>query len=298
MQRPWVAIQRNPRSGSGSRSAVLRELIGHLRRVGLRPRLFSRRERLQQHLADPGRRNGLVCIVAAGGDGTVGDVINRFPGVPVAILPLGTENLLARYLGITRSGRFVAEMIAAGKTRLIDACMAGERRFVLMASCGFDADVLHRLDARRSGHITKRSYLQPICESLRKYEYPELRMYMDDAQTPLTGRLAVIMNLPVYALGLPVARSARADDGLLDVRIFQRHSAFQMIRYFTMVARGRHEQLSDVVCVQARRIRIESDRPVPVQVDGDPAGSTPIEIGIVPVAVELFIPANDGNNPC
>lgn len=297
MQQPWVAIQRNPRSGSGPRSAVLRELIGHLRKAELKPRLFSRRERLQRYLADPDHRNGLVCIVAAGGDGTVGDVINRYPGVPIAILPLGTENLLARYLGITRSGRLVAEMIAAGKTRHIDACFAGDRRFVLMASCGIDADVLLRLNARRSGHITKRSYLQPIVESLRKYEYPEFRMYLDDDQTPLTGRLAIMMNLPVYALGLPVARSARGDDGLLDVRIFQRHSAFQMMRYFYMVAWGRHENLSDVICVKARRIRVESNQPVPVQVDGDPAGSTPVEIGIVPAAVELLAPANHETSP-
>ena len=297
MQQPWVAIQRNPRSGSGPRSAVLRELIGHLRKAGLKPRLFSRRERLQRYLADPDHRNGLVCIVAAGGDGTVGDVINRYPGVPIAILPLGTENLLARYLGITRSGRLVAEMIAAGKTRHIDACFAGDRRFVLMASCGIDADVLLRLNARRSGHITKRSYLQPIVESLRKYEYPEFRMYLDDDQTPLTGRLAIMMNLPVYALGLPVARSARGDDGLLDVRIFQRHSAFQMMRFFYMVAWGRHENLSDVICVKARRIRVESNQPVPVQVDGDPAGSTPVEIGIVPAAVELLAPANHETSP-
>ncbi len=293
MSKRWVAIQRNPRSGSGQRRALLLELIACLRGHGLRPRIFSRRERLQEYLTNPDRRASLVCIVAAGGDGTAGDVINRYPGVPVAVLPLGTENLLARYLGIKRSGRFVADMIAAGRTRHIDLGVAGDRRFSLMASCGFDADVLQRTHARRTGHITKLSYLQPIGISLRKYEYPEMRVYLDGADVPIACRVAVISNLPVYAFGLPFARSARGDDGQLDVRLFQRHSAFQMFRYFYMVARGKHEQLPDVICAQAQRVRIESDQPVPAQIDGDPAGSTPIEISIEPGACELFVPPDE-----
>ena len=293
MSKRWVAIQRNPRSGSGQRRALLLELISRLREHGLRPRIFSRRERLQEYLTNPDSRASLVGIVAAGGDGTAGDVINRYPGIPVAVLPLGTENLLARFLGIKRSGRFVADMIAAGQTRHIDLGVADDRRFSLMASCGFDADILQRTHARRTGHITKMSYLQPILISLRKYKYPEMRVYLDGADAPISCRVAVITNLPIYGFGLNFARSARADDGRLDVCLFQRHSAFQMFRYLYKVARGKHEQLSDVVCAQAQHVRIESDQPVPAQIDGDPAGETPIDIGIEPGACELFVPSDE-----
>ena len=108
MKRPWVAIQRNPTSGTGTRRGVLLELIRELKRRGIRPRLFASRERMQAKLADPAAREHLVCVLAAGGDGTIGDVVNRYPGLPLATLPLGTENLLAKYLRIQPSGAQVA----------------------------------------------------------------------------------------------------------------------------------------------------------------------------------------------
>ena len=294
--RPWIAIQQNPQSGAGPNRKRILELVSHLRRLGIRPRVFTDRGRLEQRLKRPQSRQELVCIVAAGGDGTVADVINRFPGLPVAILPLGTENLLARYLGIPRSGRAVAELIEAGRTRRLDLGDLNGRRFVLMASFGFDADVVHRTDARRTGHIRKADYLQPIWRSLRKYRHPELRGYVGDAETPVTARLAVVANLPAYAMRLRIAGSARGDDGLLDLRLFQRGSAFQMLRYFYKVLVGAHERLQDVQLARAARIRIVSDVPVPVQTDGDPAGRTPAEIRVLPGELEVFVPKTEIND--
>jgi len=288
--RPWVAIQRNPTSGSGRRNALLLELVEHLRRAGLRPRLFASRERLDRVLSDEQQRDELVGIVAAGGDGTVGDIINRFPGTPIAILPLGTENLLARYLHIPASGQAVAEMIAAGRRRQIDLCSLGERRFTIMASFGFDADVVHRTHSRRRGHIRKWHYVQPILQSLRTYTYPELRIFADDDPDPIVARLAVLVNLPMYAIGLPVARSAVADDGLVDLRLFEQGSTFAMAHYFYKLTTGGHEALQDVRSGRAARVRIESDEAVPIQIDGDPAGCTPAEVRVLPGELDVFVP--------
>lgn len=286
----WVAIQRNPRSGTGARRRELLELIRELKRRGLRPRVFSRREKLDERLRNPAARESLKCVVAAGGDGTISDVINRVQDVPIAVLPLGTENLLAKYLGVPASGRAVAEIIAAGQTRPIDVCTAGSRRFLLMASLGFDAEVVRVLHDARRGNITKLTYFQPIWQTLRKYQHPPMRLFFDDKPEPVEARLVVIANLPVYAFGLKIAASARGDDGLLDARMFQPRSAFQMFRYLYKVVARSHERLSDVVSMQARRIRIESDVPVPVQIDGDPAGCTPVEIAMIPAGVQMLVP--------
>jgi diacylglycerol kinase (ATP) len=289
--KPWVAIQRNPMSGSGKRNALLRELVLHLRRNGLTPRLFGNRERLQRRLDVPAWRESLVCIVAAGGDGTVGDVVNRYPGIPLAVLPLGTENLLARYLKIPRSGKAVAEMIASDRRRRFDLCSLNGRRFTLMASFGFDADVVHRTHLSRTGHITKLNYLQPIWSSLRMYQYPQLRVYADEAAVPLLARSAVLVNLPMYALGLNFAGDALGDDGFIDMCLFEQGSAYQMLRYSYNVMRGTHLRLPDFQRIRARHVRIEADQPVPIQIDGDPAGQTPAEVGILPGALEVFVPA-------
>jgi diacylglycerol kinase (ATP) len=285
-----VAIQRNPKSGTGRSRHQLHELLHELRRLGFQPRLFKHRDKLDRWMAVPEHRTGLAGLVSAGGDGTVADLFNRFPGVPLAILPLGTENLLARFLGIPRSGRAVAQLIAAGGKRRLDLCRLRERRFAVVASAGFDADVVHRTHRIRCGNISRLSYLQPILESLRRYTYPELRIRTDGADAPITGRLALVINIPAYALRLPVAAAAREDDGLCDLRVFRRGSAFQMLRYLYKVARGSHERLSDVSVAQSRRFTIESDVPVPVQVDGDPAGWTPAEIEVLPGELEVFAP--------
>lgn len=259
--------------------------------------MFKNRDRLREWLADDTRRAQVTCLVAAGGDGTVADVINRYPGVPIAVLPMGTENLLARYLGTPQSGEALARLIASGSRRRLDLGIVGNRRFALMVSAGIDAEIVGRVHAARGGNISHSTYIQPILDSLRTYDYPELQVTIDDDPMPRSARLVEVVNLPAYALGLPVAAGARGDDGKLDLRLFERGEAFQMIRYLCNVAMGTHEQLPDVVSRLATRVRIESERPVPIQADGDPAGFTPVEISLAPGALEVFAPAPDDRFP-
>jgi diacylglycerol kinase family enzyme len=87
MSQPWVAIVRNRRSGTGRRREEIRALIAGLRRHGLRPRLYSKRERLSERLTQSLHGDSLVAVVAAGGDGTINDCVNRFTGVPLAAHP-------------------------------------------------------------------------------------------------------------------------------------------------------------------------------------------------------------------
>ncbi|QDU41759.1 Diacylglycerol kinase [Symmachiella dynata] len=288
----WVAIQANPKAGSGAQREQVGLLVDSLREQGLRPLLFKNRDRLSHVLTNPELKSRLRCIVAAGGDGTVGDVLHRYPGCPISILPLGTENLLARYLGIPRCGRSVGEIIAAGHVRTVDLASVGDRRFSLMASIGFDAEVVHRLDAIRTGHVRRASYLKPIWDSLRSYQYPDLRIRLDDDPQTYTAKLVMVVNINAYALGIQPAQSARDDDGLLEVLLFERGSTFQMLRYFYKVMRGTHESLVDIRRLRASRIHVESDGAVPVQIDGDPAGTTPVDIRVLPAAAQFVAPAS------
>jgi YegS/Rv2252/BmrU family lipid kinase len=252
--------------------------------------MFANRERMQAKLANPSAREQLVCVLAAGGDGTVGDVINRYPEFPLATLPLGTENLLARHLGIRPSGVQVAELIANGSRRRLDLGQLNGRRFTLMASCGFDAAVVHRTHANRRGNIRKWHYVPPIWSSIRKYDHPALRIFIDDETQPRAARLLMAVNLPAYAMGIPFAPQATGTDGQLDLCLFQRGSTFQMVRYLGHVIAGRHQSLPDVTCLKASRVRIEADVAVPWQMDGDPAGFTPVTLEVLPAALEIFAP--------
>lgn len=290
MKRPWVAIQRNPTSGTGKRAGLLLDLIRELKRHGITPRMFANRSKMQSRLAEPSARENLLCVVAAGGDGTVGDVINRYPGLPIAVLPLGTENLLAKYLKVQPSGKQVADLIAAGSRRKLDVGQLNGRSFTLMASCGFDANVVHLTHANRRGHIRKWHYGPPIWNSILKYKHPPLRIFVDDEPQPRVARLLMAVNLPAYAMGIPFAPQATGDDGRLDLCLFERGSTFQMMKYLGHVIAGRHQTLPDVTCLRASRVRIEADVAVPWQMDGDPAGFTPVDLRVLSSGFEVFAP--------
>ncbi len=248
----------------------------------------------------------LRVVVAAGGDGTVAEVLNRTaPGVPLTVMPLGTENLLAKYLGMPRDGEAVATVIAAGATALHDAGAAAGRLFALMASFGFDAEVVRRLHVSRTGHIAHWSYAKPIWEAIRTYQYPELRIYCDDgasgeqASSPaasaagssskpvaaigsvssdclIRARFAFLTNVPRYAFGLQFAPHALGDDGWLDLCTFRRGSFFSGLWYLgKLFSTG--TGVAGLLVRPVRRLRIESDCPVPYELDGDASGFLPLE---------------------
>ena len=299
---PWVAIQRNPASGTSAGARRLLELVRVLRAHGLRPRLFTRRERLATVLEDPARRAALRCLIAAGGDGTCRDLLNRYPDLPVAIFPLGTENLLARYCGYDRDPQRLAQTIKTASVRVLDGGLFGttpasQQRFVVMASAGFDAAIIHEVHAGRRGHLSRLTYVLPILRVLWHYRHPTVRVWIDDEPTPRVGRIVVIVNLPLYALGIRVATTAVDDDAQLDVRLFQGGTAWQMWRYFWHLMCGTHETLPDVISVRARKIRLESDGPVPLQVDGDPAGTTPQTFAVAPATLRVVWPRSNAESP-
>jgi YegS/Rv2252/BmrU family lipid kinase len=268
----------------------LLELVRALKTHGFIPRMFRQRERLAAWMADEHRRSRVRCLIAAGGDGTVNDLLTRYPGVPLAVLPLGTENLLATLLRIPMSGRAVAAMVADGATRNFDVGRVGDRRFVMCAGIGMDAAIIHAVHNSRKGHITKWNYVWPALHILSTGRANEL-VLRDDSGTEHRGRQILIFNQSRYALGLRWAPEAVGDDGWLDVRMFAHTSLFWTMRYLWAAWRGTLNQLPGITSLRIRRATITSTEPAPVHVDGDPAGMTPIEVGILPRRLTLLLPA-------
>jgi diacylglycerol kinase family enzyme len=170
-----------------------------------------------------------------------------------------------------------------------------------MASCGFDADVVRRLHENRAGNISHWSYFKPIWDTIRSYEYPELRIYWESAgaatvgansacPNPIIARFAFVFNIPRYAFGFQFTPHAVGDDGLLDVCTFRRGSFRMGLWYLMNVIAGQHRRLADCSLIRAQRVRIEADVPVPYNLDGDHCGFLPLEIEIVPQRLTLLVP--------
>ena len=293
-----VLIVGNPTAGARHRADELRQLQHCISAQGLIAEVVTDVEALgplAEALEAAGR---LRAIIAAGGDGTVAEVVNRTsPTTPIAVYPLGTANLLAGYFGIRRDPQAMARLVSEGALVRLDAGRAGRRIFLLMVGCGFDADIVDRLHRRRrGGHIRYWTWARPILESIRSYRYPDLRVYCQAPDQPEiefshTARWAFAVNMPVYAGGLLVSPEARADDGLFDVCTFRGGSLWHALKYIGNVLLRRHRRLADYRCLTATRMRIEADEPVSYQLDGDPGGLLPVEIEMLPGRLMLLVPA-------
>jgi diacylglycerol kinase family enzyme len=218
------------------------------------------------------------------------EVVNRAAGIPATVFPLGNENLVARYCGLSRSGPELADVIAAGNVRRFDLARANGRLLCLMASIGPDADIVHRVHRRRRGHINRFSYAIPVIQAFQNYRFPIVDVEIEDTGEKLSGALVFLFNLPRYALGLPIAASGSAEDGLLDLCVFERPGVLELLRYLAAVAVRRHHGLPDFFHRRVRRVRLTSTEPAPMQTDGDPAGCLPGILEVVPGALPLVVP--------
>lgn len=279
---------------------MIDKLENLLNQEGYSVEVMSDIDRIAEQAESALQAGTLRAVVAAGGDGTVSLVVNRTPqGTPIVMLPLGTENLLSKYLGINADPAALCQTISSGATVRLDAGSANGKIFLLMVGCGFDAEVVRRLHEGRKGHIHHLSYVKPIFDSIRSYQYPEIRVYCDAEEdfpqsgpapeNPIVARWAFVVNLPRYAVGLNLAPAAVGTDGLLDVCTFKEGSLLSGMLYLSGVFLGQHQSWDDCVTGRVKRVRIESEGSVPYQLDGDPGGFLPLEIEILPQRLNLLI---------
>jgi diacylglycerol kinase (ATP) len=297
-----VLILVNPKAGARSSHSRVEPLVHLLGQRGLRPEVFTDLAAVAQQATATHAQGRLRALVAVGGDGTAAELVNRTAaGVPLALLPAGNENLLARYLGFDGQPESLCRAIAEGDLCQLDAAKANGRIFLLMLGCGFDAAVVKRLHDGRTGHVCNRSYVKPILQTVRTYDYPELQVDMDQQdddqgtaaarpQPSLRLRWLFAFNLPCYGGGLRLCRRANAGDGLLDVCGFRRGSTWQTLRYAAAVLLGWHERLADCVTCRTPKLRITSTAEVPYQLDGDPGGVLPVEVEVLPGRLTMIVP--------
>jgi diacylglycerol kinase family enzyme len=293
-----VIILTNPGAGARNRTEMIFELVESLKQRGLTADVVRDFDTLDRELKQHRAAGQLRAIVAAGGDGTVAEIVNRTDSdVPLTVLPLGTANLLANYLGLVCDPKSLAQTVAEGAIARFDAGRANGRVFLSMVGCGFDGDVVRRLhDMRRGGHISYWTYARPILEAIRSYRYPDLHI---TSELPTGGtvernvhraRWAFVVNLPDYGGGLQLVPEAVATDGLLDLCLFKGGSLWHGLKYLGFVKLGQQRVLPDHETVRISRVRIEANEPVPYQLDGDPGGFLPLDIEVLPGRVTLLAP--------
>ena len=295
-----VLIAANPKSGATSGRSKVCELRDALQSCGFNVEICESLELLQLRSLQLFAASRLQAVVSAGGDGTAAAVVNLIPvGVPVVILPLGTENLLAKHLGVTGDVAHALEAVRAGKLLRLDAGSADGRLFLIMLSCGFDAEVVQQLHSTRRGHISRWTYTKPIWHAIRTYPYQLIDVECEDG----TGCEPVIysaawlfaFNLPRYAANLAFCPQACGSDGLLDICSFAQGGNLRGVSYLAHLWLGRHQRLKDFRHISAKRLRLQSRGVVPYQIDGDPGGTLPLTVEVLPERLTLLVPSRSSS---
>jgi diacylglycerol kinase (ATP) len=255
---------------------------------------------LVRSTSSPGDARGLAAraviqgygtIVAAGGDGTINEVVNGIGGAAVhfGILPVGTMNVFAAELGIPQNNLAKAwQVIEAGFSRLIDLPRANHAYFVQLAGVGLDAEVVRQTTLDSKKVLGPMSYLLTLANVAAR-QPPRIRIEPVDSATR-EGSFVLVGNGRLYGGPFVVFRDARLDDGLLDVLVFQNQSHWDLIRYFQAIAFGSHPALPDVEYFQSRGLRLTSREPVPVELDGELTGTLPYEFGCSAGKLKVLVP--------
>lgn len=283
----------NPNSGASDKRVLCESIAARLEAEGFEPILLTDLDEVKAQTKRHLSSGTLRAVVSAGGDGTVSLLGNLLPAeTTFAILPLGTENLLGRHLGLKADEEFFLSLIKNGKVRKIDAGRANGKLFFVVASCGFDAAVVKRLDEVRTGHINYLSWLKPIAQTIFSYRFPPLKIWIDGQETARPVRWAFIFNIPKYAINLRITPDAIDDDGLLDACTYRDGGIFRGIWYFCVTFLGSHKRLDASSFAKFKSMRIEADceESVYYELDGDPGGELPVEIEACRHGLAVLVP--------
>lgn len=226
-------------------------------------------------------RDGVEVIIAAGGDGTLNEVINGIGHAPVrlGILPVGTMNVFATEIGIPLGNLEAAwKVIEQGKVISVDLPRANDTHFIQLAGVGLDAEVVRKTTADSKRALGPLSYLLTLVQ-VAAHKPPHILLEAEGDRLR-EGSFALIGNGRLYGGPFPVFKRANLQDGLLDVLVFENQSHWDVVRYFQAIAFGTHPELPDVEYFQTSSLKVTSSGDVPVELDGEIAGMLPCVFSI------------------
>ena len=236
-------------------------------------------------------REGFEVVIAAGGDGTLNEVVNGIGGSPVrlGILPVGTMNVFATELGIPQGNLERAwSIIEQGNVVEVDLPKANDTHFIQLAGVGLDAEVVRKTTADSKKALGPLSYLLTLVQVAA--HKPSRVMLEAEGGRISEGSFALIGNGRLYGGPFPVFQRASLFDGLLDVLVFQNQSHWDVVRYFQAIAFGTHPQLPDVEYFQTSTLRVTSSGDVPVELDGEVAGMLPCLFSVSSQKLRVLAP--------
>jgi diacylglycerol kinase (ATP) len=287
-----IALLTNPTAGHGRGARYRDAALARLRESGFVVRNLAGRD--ADEAADLARgcvADGVEALVLCGGDGLVhlGVQAVAGTGVPLGLIPSGTGNDFARYLGLPRTDPLAAaDRVIGSRRRTIDLARSGDRWFVTVLAAGFDAIVNERANAMTWPRGQMRYNLATLAE-LRVFEPLPYTLELDGEVRRVEAMLVAVGNGPSFGGGLRITHGAEIDDGMLDVVIIKTMSKPDLVRTYPKLYTGGHVHHPAYEHHRVRTVTVAAPGIV-AYADGERLGALPLTVEVVPGALRVLAP--------
>jgi YegS/Rv2252/BmrU family lipid kinase len=245
-------------------------------------------------LAGAAARRGMDAVLVAGGDGSLNEAIQGLVGTDTALgyLPFGTVNIWAREIGLPRDPAGAARALLTGRDERIDLGCADDRAFLLMAGLGLDGEVVRRAQSfeRHKQRFGVLPYVAVSLSTVPLYRGADIELRYDGVIRRVQAMMLVVGNSRLYAGYLRLTPQAVMNDGRLDVCIVKGRGPLALVRQSLPLLLSRTVARNDVELLRVRELTVMSDEPVPYQIDGELAGTTPVHFSVQPRALRVIVP--------
>lgn len=248
-------------------------------------------------LARKGVAAGVDVVAVYGGDGTTIQAVGGMLGTGTALglLPGGTGNLLAGNLRLPRSPIKCAEIIVSGKPSPIDlgrlSCEDSVRHFSVGCGAGFDAEIMVGTTEAAKRRFGMAAYVAKTLEVLGNLKAVRHRITIDGHTREVDATSVLVVNCgEIIPPILKLKKDISLTDGLLDVILFSPTGYVESLGVFWQMVSGRTNGPGRIQYAQGKIVQVETDRPQPVEMDGEGAGRTPFTAEVIPNGIEVYLP--------
>jgi diacylglycerol kinase (ATP) len=237
-----------------------------------------------------------------GGDGTVNEVVNGIASaetaVELAVIPRGTGVDFVRSFDIPTKLDDAVRVASNGHTRAIDLGRAAYRswggdeessHFANVASAGMSGAIAKRVNESKS-RLAKASYFMATFSVFARWQASEVRVSVDDQAQEGRMRDVVVANCRYFGAGMKICPEAEPDDGLLDVLLIGDVTKVDLVLTLPKIYRGTHLPHPKAELLRGRRVTVDADVPLPIQLDGEQPGTTPVTFDVLRGALRLRVP--------